>query len=375
MAADHQIKKPRVLVADSSPGVTGALNSVLRSCEHLRGSFDFTFLLPSGSAADETIRAHGYEVIAMPLKELRKSAGSMLAYLPVLISNGIRIKRLVRSRGFNIVLVNDFYNLAPSAAVWMGARVPLVTYVRFIPTRFPKWLVRLWVRAHEKTSTCFVAVSNAVARCLTTSLPVHVVPNEIPTYQESRADMQSNLILFPANYIDGKGQEYALHAFKRVTHDFPDWKIRFVGGDLGLQKNRDFKKDLQSLARMLEIDSQTEWLDFQTDMRAQYAASSFVLMLSDSESFSMVCLEAMHCSRPVIATRCGGPDEIIDDHKDGLLVPVRDIDAIAAGMTKLMKGADLRAQLGDAAKKKVIDRYSIEKSAGRLSEIYESALR
>jgi glycosyltransferase involved in cell wall biosynthesis len=375
MAENRQSVKPRILVVDTSPAVTGALNSALRSCEYLRASFDFTFLIPSGSIAAQTIREHGFTVSTLPFRELRKKPGSIAVYLPSLLVNGIRLRRMLRRGGFHVVLVNDIYNLVPSVAAWMGSGVPLITYVRFVPSRFPSALVGMWIKVHEKTSSCFVAVSRAVERELQTSLPVHVVPNEIPSYQAGDYDPQSTLVLFPANFVKGKGQEYALHAFAKIHRDFAEWRLRFVGGDLGLQKNRDFKAELQLLSKTLGIESKVEWLDFQTDMRSQYEASSFVLVLSDSESFSMVCLEAMHCSRPVIATRCGGPEEIIDDHKDGLLVALRDVDATAKGMIELMNNAEFRGALGEAARKKVEDTFSMEKSAGRLSEIYKSTLR
>src|SRR5205085_11607835 len=139
-----------------------ALNSELRSCEYLRASFDFTFLVPSGSVAAQTIREHGFTASTLPLRELRKKPGSIALYLPSLLMNGIRLKRMLRRGGFDVVLVNDIYNLVPSVAAWMGSGVPLITYVRFIPSRFPSALVRMWIGVHEIASSGFVYVTQAL---------------------------------------------------------------------------------------------------------------------------------------------------------------------------------------------------------------------
>ena len=68
--------------------------------------------------------------------------------------------------------------------------------------------------------------------------------------------------------------------------------------------------------------------------------ADLMLMPSELESFGLAALEAMACKVPAIATRVGGVPELIDDGVTGLLYPVGDVDAMAAGAVSLLKDRD-----------------------------------
>ena len=57
-------------------------------------------------------------------------------------------------------------------------------------------------------------------------------------------------------------------------------------------------------------------------------------MPSKTETFGVACIEALSQGLPAIATKCGGPEEFINDN-NGILVPVDDVDALAESMTKM----------------------------------------
>ena len=89
---------------------------------------------------------------------------------------------------------------------------------------------------------------------------------------------------------------------------------------MGLEKNKKFKAELIELSKSLGVNHQVDWMDFTDQMREEYLKACFVINFSESESFSLTCLEALYFGRPVIATRCGGPEEIIDEKESGFLV-------------------------------------------------------
>ena len=66
------------------------------------------------------------------------------------------------------------------------------------------------------------------------------------------------------------------------------------------------------------------------------------VMSSVTEGLGSAILEAMACSRAVVATRAGGIPEAVDDEVTGLIVPPHDEDALAAGIVRLLKSPDLR---------------------------------
>ncbi|HTF21917.1 MAG TPA: glycosyltransferase family 4 protein [Chryseolinea sp.] len=309
------------------------------------------------------------------MAELRRSLWSTVGYPIVLILNTCRYWRLARSMRIDLSVNNDFYNLILPLAAIFGLRVPYVCFVRFMPSKFPKPLVWLWCKLQLRYAARVIAVSEAVKRELPGSDKIVVVYNELPEQSVSFIPSDdSTMILYPANYIPGKGQEFALEAFCQIHKKFPQWRLRFVGGDMGLEKNRNFRASLIKRSKELECADLVEWLDFSADLRKHYLEAAFVLNFSDSESFSLTTLEALYHGRTSIATRCGGPEEIIRDHDTGILVPVGNVVAMANAMEHLMSDSNHRTNMGKSAYVDVRRRFSVENTVQRLSAIYTETI-
>jgi glycosyltransferase involved in cell wall biosynthesis len=84
----------------------------------------------------------------------------------------------------------------------------------------------------------------------------------------------------------------------------------------------------------------------------------------------MVVLEAMALGKPVVATRPGGPEELIDPGRTGLLVEPEDDSALAAAIASLVGSPARRRELGDAARAEARRRYGSEGAARELSALY-----
>lgn len=208
-----------------------------------------------------------------------------MQYVPFLIINTLRFRRLVRKQNIALVVNNDFYNLIPPLYIFFGTRIPYVCFVRFLPSKFPAWLVRFWYGLHQQYASKIIAVSEAVRRELPQVQGVAVVHDLLPGTAAAYQPALSTTILYPANYIQGKGHQYALEAFARISKQFPLWKLRFVGGDMGLQKNKAFKAALIRRANALGLHNQVEWLGFNEDLGEAYQQAALVLNFSESESF------------------------------------------------------------------------------------------
>lgn len=88
-----------------------------------------------------------------------------------------------------------------------------------------------------------------------------------------------------------------------------------------------------------------------------YQRASLFALSSDEEGLGVVILEAMACSVPVVSTMSGGPDGIIEDGKDGFLVPLDDAQAMSQRMGTLLHDKALNRQMGQQARKVVEARY------------------
>ena len=370
------MSKPKILIIENSVAVTGALKSIIRSSQGLSDHFDVVFLFPRHSAVVRTVRAMGFEAHEFPMREIRKNMFSIFRYVPALLYNTQRLSKLVRNLRIDLIVVNDFYNLLPPVYKMFGGKVPYVCYVRFLPSKFPPALVKTWCALHHRYAHTTVAVSEAVKKELANNENVVVIGNELPLEDiRLSPNGDSTTILYPANYIQGKGHEYALQSWAMISKKHTQWKLRFVGGDMGLEKNKEFKMELIEISKKLQLTNSIEWCNFSERIADEYLASAFVLNFSESESFSMTCLEAMFYGRPVIATRSGGPSEIIDQNESGILVDLQDPSTMTDAIDYLIRNPLIREQMAKLAYARVREKFSFENTISKLGKVYQKALR
>jgi D-inositol-3-phosphate glycosyltransferase len=109
-------------------------------------------------------------------------------------------------------------------------------------------------------------------------------------------------------------------------------------------------------------------------LRALYRGATCLAVPSDEEGFGMVVLEAMASGVPVVATRCGGPEEIITDGSDGFLVPLDNAQALASRLCALCSHA-LNLRLGGSARDTALSRFSVEVAFRPFLQTYRRLLQ
>ncbi len=132
---------------------------------------------------------------------------------------------------------------------------------------------------------------------------------------------------------------------------------------------------LLSLAKELGISDRVDMPGFQANP-FKYMASATVFALSSKwEGFGNVIVEAMACGAPVVSTRCPfGPEEIITDGVDGLLVPSDDAHALAEALSELIDDASARAGLSKEGRKRAED-FGARKIIAEYEGLFGSLLR
>jgi L-malate glycosyltransferase len=352
----------RVLILENSLHMTGAFVSALELAKLLRLDRDVEFLLPSTATLGPMIESQGMVCHKLPMSEIGRAWQKLLKYVPLLLINTIRLTRILRRRNIQILVINDYYNLLGFMVRLTGWRGTILTFVRLMPFNQQPLLNKVWTALALWCSDKVLAVSKAVRAQLPLSHKVQVLYN--PEYFVERLPAEIPIdsgimrCLYLSNYIAGKGQMIGLKAFAAAYRANPSLRLRFVGGDMGLEKNRNLKKSLEQTAIQLGLQDVVSFEGYSNDVEREIKLADIVLNFSESESFSTTCLEACACGRPVIATRCGGPQEIIDDGVSGLLVPVGDAQAMTEAMLKLAGDAELRKRMGQAGSVIVRSRFS-----------------
>ncbi len=372
---------PTILVVDNSRAITGALNAMRHATGPLRGQLRFAYVLPTGSTGRGALEADGYAVYELPFVEISRRKGDLVRYPFMLLLNGWRLGRLARRTGATIVHLNDFYNLTGYAARLLSlGRLRVITHVRFLPQSLPQLLARTWRWLAVRLASRTVCVSEAVGGYFTGAANARVVYDPLPGAERypvpthpPRPDDTIEL-LYLSNYIQGKGQDLALAAFAPAYAQNTRLRLCFVGGDMGMAKNREFRQRLEADVRQANLTEVVRFDGFVTDVEAAIKAADIVLNFSESESFSLTCLDALYYGTPLIASDCGGPAELFEDGKSGLLVANRDVHAMTAAINKLSADADLRARFATAGRAFVRKKFAPANTCEALGRLYREVL-
>jgi len=132
---------------------------------------------------------------------------------------------------------------------------------------------------------------------------------------------------------------------------------------------------VELLAAELGLDaSDVRFLGFRDDVADLLAASDFFVLASRAEGLPISILEAMSHGLPVVCSAVGGNPELVTDTVHGCLVPVDDPAALARAIAALAGDAALRVRLGDAARERVTNDFSFDRTADRYEAIYRRVL-
>lgn len=356
--------KDKIYIVDGSTGVTGALKSSLLIAEALDDLYQVEFVLPDDTMASERVKSLGYKVHKVPIPTLKKKVKSALSYFPKIITSSIGLKNILKSNNVNILILNDFDKPVGLVLKMLGWNGRVYTFVRRRPLSFNRPLSFFWVQTSLLASDYVIAVSEAVLKELPHSNKIIKIYNSVNLPQKGK--VSSNLDINPVrflclgNYMMGKGQKEALEAFLIAYENNKNIRLHFAGGDLGLEKNRDFKESLKQKVRLLKLTEVVTFEGYVEDVENTIMNSHIVLNLSVSESFSRVCVEAASFKRPVIATMSGGPQEIISHGDSGFLVEVGDIVSVAEYIDWFAKNPQEIQRMGELGNKIVYEKFSFD---------------
>jgi glycosyltransferase involved in cell wall biosynthesis len=122
-------------------------------------------------------------------------------------------------------------------------------------------------------------------------------------------------------------------------------------------------------------DGLVEWRGNQDDVVEVWRHSHIAVLPSYREGLPKALLEAAACGRPIVATDVPGCRDVVEHERTGLLVPVRDPEAIADALQKLASSAKLRVAMGQAGRDKVAADFSDEMVTAQMSTAYRDARR
>lgn len=174
-------------------------------------------------------------------------------------------------------------------------------------------------------------------------------------------------ITFLGKLGPNKGTRPLIEALASLR-DRTDWTAT-IGGNGAVKESRDFAAGLGIADRV----AFPGWLDAQA-VAEQLRQTDIFVLPSFSEGLPMAILEAFAWGIPVIATPVGSIPEVIKHNRNGLLVPVGDVPALAQALQQLIQDPALRQTLGNAAQQDHAKRFDINVYLSRLAAIWRHAV-
>lgn len=205
---------------------------------------------------------------------------------------------------------------------------------------------------------------------------VRVIPNFVNLAQFGRrpdsrhrnalAEPEEKIIMHVSNFRPVKRLGDVVRVSARVMEALPARLILVGDGpDRPMAEER---------ARNLGIGDRLVFLGKQESVAELLACADLFLLPSESESFGLSALEAMASEVPVVGTRCGGLEEVVQDGMCGRLLPVGAVDAMANAAIEILSDPERQREMGRAGRTVAESKFAAEKVLLKYESYYEEVL-
>ena len=308
-------------------------------CDMISMKGDLDPLLPIRLV--QFMRAHPSHLVHTHLihADLYGTLAAHLAGVPAVVST---------KHGYNPWRAKWFYACLDRLASFFQDRIITIS------DALGHWLVKVEGLRPEKLSTIHYALERDRFRpSVSADLSLEVSPPVIGTI---------------SRLIHQKGIHVLLKAFAECAKNHPSISLVVVGD--GPERS-----NLEILARKLGLDSRVRFLGYRPDVHQILPQFDIFTLPSFGEGFGLVLLEAMACSKPVVATDVMSIPEIVQQGKSGLLVPAQDVSALAEALDTLIEDPELRDRFGKAGFQRARAEFTVERMVRKTAEVYQEASR
>ena len=304
-------------------------------CEIISMKGDLDPLLPFRLV--QFMRAHPSQLVHTHLihADLYGTLAAHFAGVPTIVST---------RHGYNPWRAKRFYACINRLASFFQDRIITIS------DALGHWLVKVEGLRPEKLSTIHYALERERFQpSVSADLSLEVSPPVIGTI---------------SRLIHQKGIHVLLQAFAACNKTHPSSSLVVVGD--GPERS-----NLENLARKLGLGNRVHFLGYRSDVNKILPQFDIFTLPSFGEGFGLVLLEAMACSKPIVATNVMAIPEIVQQGESGLLVPVQDVSALIQALDTLIETPELRDRLGKAGFQRLKKEFTVERMVGLTVKVYQ----
>jgi len=308
----------------------------------------------------------------IPLFELRRKRGND----PALVA---QLYRLLKRERPHVLHTHRWATLCEGLIAARLAGVPFVVHGEHgtLETRRHNAFVQrtVWNRVDQVLSVSS-RLAERMAREIGFPLErIRVIRNGVDTRRfrpRSRAAARRALgVPVDALVIGAVGRLVPVKDYPTLLTAIALLRDRGIAGETVITGTGPLREELQSLAAALELPH-VRFLGNRDDVEHVLAAFDVFVLSSSSEGLSNTIQEAMATGLPVVATRVGGADELVEPSHTGLLVPPGDAGALADAMTSLVRDPALRQRMGDAGRRRAESLFGLDVMIRAYESLYVS---
>lgn len=368
-----------LFIANKTDVFSGGQISLLELLRRLdRSRFDPFVLCPGEGELAEKVRHMDMKV------EVLKMPTAKTINIKRLMRTKKALRSIIRQYDVDIVHTNGSRAQFYASLAVKHTRANLLWHVRESIKDIP-----VYDRFLARSANRIVCVSQAVKRSRFGGYPklepkIDVIYNGVDTLKFSRDERIRMSLRDELGIGDGKvllgivgllvplkGHPFLFESLRLLVEEYPDMRLLVLGKSI----DERYAARLKHMTVEMGIQKNVIFGGARDDMKAVFSALDIFILPSQREGFSRVLLEAMACSLPIIATDVSGNSEAIVDGESGLLVPYGKVERLAEAIAHLVKDSRKAGRLGENARKRAEELFSIEKHVSRMQELYVSILK
>ncbi len=371
------MKKIRLLTISATCERGGADINLLRLLKGLdKNEYDILHLIPYpgpllGEFSNAGVRV---EIVDMPRIRFFKNPLRYIIILLKFFPTVFKIKNIIEINQIDIICTSSMVNLYGALAARLAHRPHILLAVEYL------FVLKLVSPYFYLFSEKIVCCSSMVSRIFKKGDKVLV---EYPSVdldefnphingRDLREELAANgsLVSMITRLDKWKGVETFINAARYVKSD-----TKFIIFAQLLVGKEKYLQSLENIIRQLKLEEKV-FIKIVSSSPEIIAASDIVVHASlRPEPFGLIIIEAMATGKPVIASKIGGPLEIIDDGLDGILVEPGNPEVLAWAISKLLGDPKFATEMGLNARKKVAEKFDLKKYVINFDVIFKSALR
>lgn len=301
-----------------------------------------------------------------------------------------RLKQEIQKEKIDIIeapengAVSFFYSLFPNKKIPHVVRTHTPLFLsremnQYPPlnlkTRIGEWMEKEVIIKADRLTAPSLALAKIIAKKYKLDLrKIKIIPNPIDEkkFKPTLILRNESNVLFVGRLERNKGTDFLIKAIPRVLQKVPQARFIFVG-----KGNKNFVNNLNQTIKKNGIKPNIQLLGHQDypKLISLYQNAALCVIPSRWENFPYVCLEAMASGLPIVASKIGGLKEsLVEEGKNGFLVPVGNIKLLSARIIKLLKNPYLRERMGQKSRQRVMKYYSTLKIASNMVKFYNQVI-